>query len=115
MKILADESIESEIVAALRAAGQTVADIKETSPGIDDERVLSLAVDTESILLTNDKDFGDLIYRDRRYSKGVILLRFGKMVITKRIELLASVLEERESEMPGAFTVITATGVRIRK
>jgi predicted nuclease of predicted toxin-antitoxin system len=55
VKIVADESIESEIVAALRRAGHTVSDIKETTPGIEDQQVLSLANETDAILLTNDK------------------------------------------------------------
>lgn len=115
MKLLADENIESEIVAALRHAGHTVSDIKETAPGIDDTEVLTMASNSESILITNDKDFGELIYRDRLVSKGVILLRFGKFEINERIEILLRVLEERSSDMGEAFTVITSTGVRIRK
>jgi len=115
MKILADENIEGEIVSALRDAGHSVSDIKETSPGIEDADVLTLATDSESILLTNDKDFGDLVYRDGRVSKGVILLRFGKLEIAERIDLLLRVIEEREAEFHDAFTVITATGVRIKK
>ena len=115
MKILADESIEREIVAGLRKTGHSVSDIKETNPGIEDQRVLSLANETDAILLTNDKDFGDLIYRDRLFSKGVVLLRFEKLEIAERIELLNTVLEEHSNELFGAFTVITAAGVRIRK
>lgn len=115
MKILADENIEAEIVAALRQAGHSVSDIKETSPGIEDTGVLSIATELGSTLLTNDKDFGELIYRDRLVSNGVILLRFGKLETSERIGLLRDVLEEHESEMDRAFTVITSTGVRIRK
>lgn len=115
MKILADENVEGEIVSALREAGHSVSDIKETSPGIEDADVLTLASDSESILLTNDKDFGDLVYRDGRFSKGVILLRFGKLEITEKIDLLLGVLEEREAEFYDAFAVITTTGLRIRR
>ena len=115
MKILADENIEAEIVAALREAGHTVSDIKETSPGIEDTGVLRVATELGSTLLTNDKDFGELIYRDRLVSTGVILLRFGKLETIERILLLLNVLEEHESEMDQAFTVVTSTGVRIRK
>lgn len=115
MKILADENIEVEIVEALRHAGHSVSDIKETSPGVEDANVLMIATNLGSLLLTNDKDFGELIYRDRLVSKGVILLRFGRLGIAERIDLLLGVLEERELEMDGAFTVITTTGVRVRK
>ncbi len=115
MKILADENIEREIVDALRQTGHSITDIKETSPGVEDIDVLAIATGLDSILLTNDKDFGELISRDRLVSKGVILLRFGKLEIGVKIDLLLGVLEDRETELEGAFTVITGTGVRIRK
>ena len=115
MKLLVDENIESEIVGALREARHTVSDIKEISPGVEDHNVLEIATDLDSILITNDKDFGELVYRDKLVSNGVILLRFGKLEIAERIELLLGVLEERESELAEAFAVITTTGIRIRK
>lgn len=115
MKLLADESIESEIVAALRRAGHEVADIKEFSPGIEDAEVLSLANELNAIVITNDKDFGELIYRDLQSSKGIILLRFGKLEIAERIELSTGVLDEHEIAMFGTFTVVTTTGITIRK
>ena len=115
MKILADENIEIEIVVALRQAGHAVSDIKEISPGVEDPNVLEIATNLDAILLTNDKDFGELVYRDKLVSNGVILLRFGKLDIDQRIDLLLGILIERESEMSRAFTVITTAGVRVRK
>jgi predicted nuclease of predicted toxin-antitoxin system len=115
MRILADENLESEIVEALRKAGHTVSDIKEMTPGVDDPDVLALANEESAILVTNDKDFGELIYKKRLFSNGVILLRFGKLEIEERIEFLIDVLREHDEELLHAFTVITPTGVRIRK
>ncbi len=115
MKILADENLESEIVEALRVAGHTVSDIKELSPGAEDPDVLALANEASALLITNDKDFGELVYRERLFSNGVVLLRFGKIEIEERIEFLTDVLLEHEEELLGAFTVITPVGVRIRK
>lgn len=115
MKIVTDESVERQIVLALRLAGHEVIDIKETDPGIEDAEVLSLAARTASILITNDKDFGELMFRDRSFSKGVVLLRFDNLDLTERAELLGHVLDEKASELHGSFTVITPAGVRIRK
>jgi predicted nuclease of predicted toxin-antitoxin system len=115
MKILADESIESEVVAGLRSGGHEVEDIKELSPGISDEQVLLKAIETDSILLTNDKDFGELIFRDRRASNGVILLRFGRLELSEKQDLLAAALKEYGHEIAGSFTVLTSVGVRIKK
>lgn len=115
MIFLADESVEGEIVSELRYAEYSIADVKEISPGVTDEEVLALAVGRNEILITNDKDFGELIYRDRLFSLGVVLLRFGRLVLAERIEILKIVLDEHSAELPGAFTVITAVGVRIRR
>lgn len=115
MRILADENIESEIVAALRDAGHDVSDVKELAPGAEDSDVLRLAREADTVLLTNDKDFGELIYRNKLLSKGVILLRFGSLEIAEKIDLLKDVLKERATELPEVFTVITPTGVRVRK
>lgn len=115
MTLLAGENVEREIVVALRLAGYAVADVKESKPGIADADVLTISNNSDAVLITNDKDFGELIYRDGLISKGIILLRFGKLEIRERIQLLIGVLEEHENELDGAFTVISPTGVRIRK
>src|SRR5215211_4522952 len=103
MKLLADENVESEMVSALREAGHDVTDIKEITPGIDDITVLTLAKDTNAILMTNDKDFGELVYRDRLTSGGVILMRFGGIELSKRADLMRGVLADRGLDLIGAF------------
>lgn len=115
MKLLADENIECEMVDALRMAGHDITDLKATSPGIEDADVLNFADDLAAVLITYDKDFGELIFRDRRVLNGVVLLRFGKLEITEKIDLLIGVLKERGNEILEAFTVITSTGIRMRK
>ena len=114
MKLLADENIEGEIVAALRAAGFEVADVKKISPGIEDDAGLTMANDSDSVLLTNDKDFGELVYRDRLTSSGIILLRFEDLSMEDRIERLTEVLNEHADDLSGSFTVVSNRGVRIR-
>ena len=84
MNILADENVEGEIIMPLRSAGHIVSDIKEISPGINDPEVLVVANQSRQVLMTNDKDFGELVYRDRLFSSGLILLRFGKLQISDR-------------------------------
>jgi predicted nuclease of predicted toxin-antitoxin system len=115
MRLLADENVEGEVVTALRLAGHEVNDVKENTPGIEDMDVLALANKIGAVLLTNDKDFGELIYRDRLATRGVILLRFGKIQIAEKVDLLLSVLEDRESDLIESFTVITSNGIRMRR
>ena len=63
MKFLADENIDLPIAQLLRKNGFLVDYVLEIDPGINDEEVLNLANKESSIILTADKDFGELVYR----------------------------------------------------
>ena len=76
MRLLADESCDFAVVRALRAAGHEVVAIIETAPGAEDETIIDRAVREQRILLTEDKDFGQLVYAHARAAGGVILIRF---------------------------------------
>jgi predicted nuclease of predicted toxin-antitoxin system len=76
MRFLADESCDFMVVRALRAAGHEVEAIAERSPGMIDSDVLALAADEGRILLTEDKDFGQLVFARIREHSGVILVRY---------------------------------------
>jgi len=114
MRLLADENIEAEIILALRHDGFDVTSVREISPGIDDESVLKLANEVEAVLITNDKDFGELVYRDRLWARGIILLRFETLVMPIRIERIKEVLKDRIGDLENSFTTISDGAVRIR-
>ena len=65
MRFLADESCDFAVVRALRADGHDVLAVAECSPGLDDALVMDLALREQRILLTEDKDFGQLVYSKR--------------------------------------------------
>ena len=72
MTFLADESVDRQIVVRLRLDGHQVAYVAEMSPGIMDEVVLAASRISASVLITADKDFGELVLRQRRASTGVL-------------------------------------------
>src|SRR3990172_3631440 len=75
-KFLADENMPAHAIEAARNAGHDLAWIKEISPGADDEDVLGISLANGRVLLTFDRDFGEMVFREgRRSSRGVILLR----------------------------------------
>lgn len=115
MRLLADENIENEMIIGLRLAGFEVDSIRENTPGIEDGSVLDIANKTSSILLTSDKDFGELIYRDHQASNGVILLRFGDLPMQERIDRLKILLQDQRNSLVGAFCVVSSQGMRFRK
>jgi predicted nuclease of predicted toxin-antitoxin system len=114
MTFLADESVAGAILERLRADGHTVASIAEVSPGVADTHVLAEADRTQSILLTEDKDFGELVYRQGASHQGVVLLRLAGLSRAVRAALISDVFKAHSAEFVGAFTVITSSGIRIR-
>lgn len=109
MKILADESVEGEIVARLRSKGLDVAYVPETSAGIRDDEVLARANAENRILLTEDKDFGDLAFFYGNRSSGIVLLRAHGAGTDAKTGAVAEVLEAYEVELtedPPHFVVV---------
>ena len=115
MRLLADEGVDAAVVARLRSGGRDVVYVAELSPGIKDDAVLDLADADGRVLLTADKDFGELVFRLRRVAFGVLLVRLPGLPSASKADVVAQVIGEHGQEMPGAFTVLSAGLVRIRR
>lgn len=76
IKLLADENIPKKTVDALKQGNVDITSVADSSPGISDRAVIELANNENRIIITFDKDFGELIFRERLKVKGLILLRF---------------------------------------
>jgi predicted nuclease of predicted toxin-antitoxin system len=72
---LADECVAAPLVAQLRDAGHDVLYVAELAAGLDDHQVIALAEAQGSLLLTDDKDFGDLVFRHRHSVPGIVSMR----------------------------------------
>jgi predicted nuclease of predicted toxin-antitoxin system len=66
MRWLADECVAAPLVWFLRAGGHDVLYVAESAAGLSDPDVISLALREKRLLLTEDKDFGDLVFRRER-------------------------------------------------
>lgn len=115
MRLLADEGVDKPIVDLLRASGFDIHYILETNRGIDDEKVLQIANQEERVLLTQDKDFGELVYRLQKVHFGVILFRLGSLRPKDKAALITHILIQHQDRMLNAFTVIQPNAIRIRK
>ncbi len=115
MNFVADENVDQPIISRLRRDGHNVNAVAEMSAGINDAAVLDLASREDVILLTGDKDFGEMIFRDRRLTNGIVLVRLAGLSSTSKAKIVASAIKEHGSELSQAFTVISANNVRIRK
>jgi len=115
MKFLADESVDRQIIQRLRQDRHLVLDVAEMDPGISDDAVLSEANQAKAILLTADRDFGDLVFRQGRLIEGVVLIRLAGLPPTRKADLVTSAINRHETEIQQAFSVITPGSIRIRK
>lgn len=115
MKIVADENIDKEIVDRLRADGHDVLFIAEDDPGIDDQTVLSRSRQTDGVLLTIDKDFGDLVFRQRLLHSGVLLIRLAGVRSDMKAGLVAATFDRHGKELSSGFAVLSKRSLRFRK
>ena len=115
MKCVADENVDSDIVTALRDTGHEVWYVAEIARGIADDEVLQIAAVSSALLLTCDKDFGDLVFRQGRATGGVLLLRLAGVPAREKARIVTEVFREYGGQLVGAFSVLTLTTLRIRK
>ncbi len=114
VKLLGDENIDHTVIVRLRDAGHTVLAVAEMEPGIDDATVLKIASENAALLLTEDKDFGELVFRQRLLHTGVILVRLSGLAPEIKADFIVSALAEHGTELTAAFTVISPGILRIR-
>lgn len=114
MILYCDEGVDRAIVDALRSEGHAVTYVAELAPGITDEQVLADANRLGALLVTRDKDFGELVFRQHRLHTGILLLRLVGLVREQKAQLVCFSVEAHGSEMGGAFAVLTRDRLRIR-
>lgn len=116
MKFLADESVDFRIITRLEQHGYSVYSVGKNKGGISDEEVLKLSVERGEILLTEDKDFGELSIRFNLPNSGIILLRANDKTVDERLEMLLHVLKEHGKALETSLVVIRGTdNIRFRR
>ena len=114
MRFLADENISRLVVERLRATGFDVASVRETSPGAPDKDMLDTADSEDRVLVTEDRDFGELVVRQRLKVRGVILLELDRMTSAAEAELVAEIVRIHASKLTGNLLVVEPARVRVR-
>lgn len=113
LRVLANENFPGDAVAALRLRGHDVAWVRTDMPGASDEAVLATALRDRRLLLTLDKDFGELVFRrGRAASCGVVLFRISTPSASVAVQRVVDALEGRE-DWSGTFSVVEDARVRL--
>lgn len=113
MHILADENFPGDAVAVLRGQGHDVLWMRTYSPGITDREVLALAQTQNRIVITFDKDFGELAFRSGLpASSGIVLFRLASTSAAKVVLITITAFETR-TEWAGHFSVVEEDRIRV--
>ena len=114
MQFIVDESTGAAVAEFLQSSGYDVLAITESMPQADDATILARAVADGRIVITNDKDFGELVFRGRQTHPGILLLRLRDESAANRVRIVKSVLDSYGGRLAGHFVVATENSVRVR-
>jgi len=112
--ILADENIHGFIIKTLREAGFEIISVRESASGINDEKVIQLALQHDYILLTEDKDFGEWVFAHHIQGISVLFLRYSFYEFQEIAQTVVRLLKNQVLERP-FFATVTTKKIRIRK
>jgi predicted nuclease of predicted toxin-antitoxin system len=110
----ADECRDATVIARLRADGHDIVFFQEVSRGADDLVVLQTASDQQRILLTEDKDFGELVVHFGLPAFGIVLLRLPEIGTDAKLERLRVVLRDFGNRFANALVVVEPDRIRFR-
>jgi predicted nuclease of predicted toxin-antitoxin system len=114
MRFLVDECTGPRVADWLRGQSHEVFSVYDDARGMDDDTILAKAYSERWVLITNDKDFGERVYREGRPHHGVVLLRLQDERASSKIEALEKLLENFADQVCDRFIVVTERRVRFR-
>lgn len=112
MRFLVDECTGPSVAQWLRSQSHVVYSVYDEARGMTDEEILAKAHAENWVLITNDKDFGEKVYREKHPHCGVVFLRLQDERPAAKIEAIEKLLDTYEAQLPDAFVVVTETQVR---
>ena len=112
MRFLVDECTGPQVARWLHGLSHEVFSVYDLWRGADDVDVLAKAARENWILVTNDKDFGERIYREKMPHRGVVFLRLRDETVKSKIHVLEQLLLAHSDQLPDKYVVVTETQVR---
>ncbi len=112
MRFLADVNIERPVVDELERMGHNVSWVADLDRYLDDMSIFEIARKERPILLTNDKDFGEIVFRQKLLPTGIVLFRVKGQDVTKKIRLVKKLLAAHSDKIAKHFVVVAEEKVR---
>jgi predicted nuclease of predicted toxin-antitoxin system len=115
MRFIVDECTGPGVARWLREQNHIVFSVYDEARGMGDDDIIQKAFEEDWILITNDKDFGEKVYRERRPHKGVVLLRLENERTVSKINTIQRLLKGYSDQLADRFVVATETRVRFAR
>jgi predicted nuclease of predicted toxin-antitoxin system len=115
MRFLVDECVGTTVSSFLRSENHSVFCVFETMRGATDQQLLQKCCDENFILITSDKDFGEMIYKNKKMHKGIILIRCTPNNFKQKIIVLSKLIVNYAEKLENNFVVVSNETVRIIK
>lgn len=115
MRFIVDECTGPKVARWLSEQGHEVFSVYDEARGIKDAQIIQKAFTENWILITNDKDFGEKVHKERRLHMGVVFLRLADERAANKIDILRRLLEKYADKLPEHFVVVTETRVRFAR
>lgn len=115
MRFIIDECTGPTVAEWLVKQNHEVYSIFDSARGMEDDEIISRATDENRIIITNDKDFGEKIFREGKFHNGIILLRLQDERPQSKIDVLSRLLNSHSENLPGAFIVVTEKAIRFAR
>ncbi len=112
MKFVVDECTGTIVARWLQQQGHDVISIFDDARGSDDDQVLMMAFNDCRVLITSDKDFGELVFREKRSHRGIVLLRLNNQSSANAVTALERLFQEGH-ELIDRFVVVTVKKIRV--
>ena len=113
MRFLVDECTGTSVADWLKSEKHEVFSVFEQWRGVSDNEIIEKCQNEDYILITSDKDFGEMVFRNQKVHNGIILLRCEPNIFKKRIEVLNKLIQNYSDSLQNNFVVVTNDKVRI--
>lgn len=114
MNVLVDVSAGRAVADTLTALGHDVVSVRDRDPKMIDADILTWAVAEQRLVVTMDKDFGELVYRSGLAHAGVLFLRLEDARTAEKAQVVTDIFTNYGSQLPGRFAVYQDGRLRIR-
>ena len=112
MRFIVDECTGPHVARWLESEGHDVFSVFEHARGMKDDEIITKAYSEKRLLVTNDKDFGEKVFRDAQVHRGVILLRLSDERSRNKIDVLNRLLQNYSRSLENKFVIATESRVR---